>query len=505
MFRRGTQSIIAGSDRESSPELQSITNHRTAKGDSGSRLYRRSNLSATPERVRHVETRVEGTDSTMSTEEAPSTVWSELYDLKSRIKKLELTGKLPSSSAAAMSTVERPQTATTTITTLSSSSKHGRGSTTPIESVIDGVRATVHPLLHEALRKARPVLDADIYQKLEATASDALQLASVMGSGLQSGNAPANGALSSGERQLRRRADSMCRGLTELTIALSAGPRSPTAVLQPFRPKSCEASATVGQTPSPMNHRVDSPSRFSQRFSTGVDDSLPLLTSQIQPHSTRRTSVLHNSRLSSPQEHRSSEPSTHSQNQMHPNSSRLTRTTTRLRRAQAVDVADDSDDNDSPSVSRARTKVSVRNRSARDRTSQGIEYTSSYPLPRKESDSTADMSPSFIANSGQSFRRPDASSNFNDVNSNFNRTVTPKDNVRPSHSRYVSSGFRREHSTEHTPENVTIQRGGASGSRRSLGLTSRLGQVGLFINGRLRAANEERERSESLQGAASVA
>lgn len=67
----------------------------------------------------------DGTESTMSTT-APSTVWDELDDLKSRIRKLELTGKLPSSSAAAMSSMagERPRTATTTVTTVSSSPKH---------------------------------------------------------------------------------------------------------------------------------------------------------------------------------------------------------------------------------------------------------------------------------------------------------------------------------------------------------------------------------------------
>lgn len=150
-------STAGRTDRESSPELPPNTNHRV-NIDSSNRSYRRSNLSAfrsdrvvssseAQERPRYIEQstiRVEGTESTMSTT-APSTVWDELDELKSRIRKLELTGKLPSSSAAAMSTEERPQTATTTVTTMSSSPKHGKASNSALDSAVDGVSATVHP------------------------------------------------------------------------------------------------------------------------------------------------------------------------------------------------------------------------------------------------------------------------------------------------------------------------------------------------------------------------
>lgn len=477
------------------------------------------------ERTRYVEqtpARIEGTESTMSTA-APSTVWDELDELKSRIKKLELTGKLPSSSAAAMSTAERPRTATTTITTMSSSPRQGKANISPDESGIDGVPLTVHPLLHEALRKARPTLSADIYQKLETTASDALQLASVMGAGLQPGNSSVTGASSSAERQLRRRADSMCRGLTELTIALSAGPKSPTS-LQPFRPSSRGASSNLGHTtttPPTTGYSVDSASRFSRRLSTGPEEGRPSAMARAQSRlETRRASLLHTSMLHSPQENVSQEiairtpSSAQSQNHMQPNSSsRLNRAATRLRGrrpAGAIDGADDSENENSPSVrpvSRARTEVSLRHRSARDRTSIGREYTSSHPLPsfvRKGSDIPADASPSVIASSGLPARRSYAPSTANGGSSNLSNPTTPKDNIQPGYRRYVSNGGIREpssyfSSTEHTPENVTVQRGSASGSRRSLGLTSRLGQVGNFVNGRLRAAKAERERQENLQ------
>lgn len=532
----GTQGAVERADRETSPEIPYGGNQRTPNIDSGTRSYRRSNLSAfrsdrnvstseVQERPRYVEQnppRVEGTDSTMSTA-APSTVWDELDELKSRIKKLELTGKLPSSSAAAMSTVERPQTATTTVTTMSSSPKQGKTSISPGESAIDGVSATVHPLLHEALRKARPSLSADVYQKLQATASDALQLASVMGAGLHAGNASAIGASSSAERQLRRRADSMCRGLTELTIALSAGPKPP-PLLQPFRPSSRDASSTfVHTTPPTTSYSVDSNSRFSRRFSNDPDDARPSAVARVHSRlETRRTSLLHhNSILNSPQEYASSEIAVHtpasaqSQNQMQPTSSgRLNRAATRLRGRRptvTADGADDSENDNSPSVrpvSRARTDVSLRHRSARDRTSLGREYTSSHPLPsfvRKGSEPATESSPSVIASSGLPTRRPYVPSNGNGGSSNPSSPATPRDNIQPGYRRYVSSGVARgsppyRSSTEHTPDNVTVQRGSASGSRRSLGLTSRLGQVGNFVNGRLRAAKAERERQERLQG-----
>ncbi|KAI9849477.1 MAG: hypothetical protein M1837_004097 [Sclerophora amabilis] len=168
--------------------------------------------------------RVDGTESTVSTT-APSTVWDELDDLKSRIRKLELTGKLPSSSGAAMSNAsgDRPRTATTTVTTVSSSPKQGRlNSVSPSESGIGGsAAANVHPLLHASLAKSRTLLDAEVYRALETTASDALSLAALMGgSGIRSSGASAIGYGVPPDRQIRRKAESMCRSLTELSIAL---------------------------------------------------------------------------------------------------------------------------------------------------------------------------------------------------------------------------------------------------------------------------------------------
>ncbi|KAL5687344.1 hypothetical protein EMGR_001820 [Emarellia grisea] len=172
-----------------------------------------------PERSRH-----DGTESTLSTT-APSTVWDELEDLKSRIKKLELTGKLPPSSQAAISTAsgERPRTATTTVTTVSSSPNYNH-KISPSGAETEASTATnpVHPLLQSALLKARDVLNNEVYKSLEAAVTDALALSSLLGTNkAPSGGVSVVNGYSSSDRQSRRKADSVCRSLTELCLALS--------------------------------------------------------------------------------------------------------------------------------------------------------------------------------------------------------------------------------------------------------------------------------------------
>lgn len=165
--------------------------------------------------------RADGTESTLSTT-APSTVWDELDDLKDRIKKLELTGKLPPSSSAAMYTPtdERPRTANTAITALSSSPKNHRKASV---SATDTEHSPVHPILQSALAKAKAVLSGEVYTSLEATITDALNLSTALGVN----NAPSgsmsvvNGGYTSPDRHARRKADSVCRSLTELCLALT--------------------------------------------------------------------------------------------------------------------------------------------------------------------------------------------------------------------------------------------------------------------------------------------
>ncbi|RYO74064.1 hypothetical protein DL764_010987 [Monosporascus ibericus] len=172
----------------------------------------------------------EGTDSTTSTA-APSTMWDELDDLKSRIHRLELTGKLPATSGAAIARAsdERPPTANTNATTMSASPKRGPGSVTQTAgdlTITPSVPIQSHPILHSALAKSKQFLSSDVYDALETAATDALNLTAMMGTAGQPGPISSSASSVGGgpvvtDRQLRRKADGICRSLTELCLALS--------------------------------------------------------------------------------------------------------------------------------------------------------------------------------------------------------------------------------------------------------------------------------------------
>ena len=185
------------------------------------------------------------TASTVSTSAA--SVWDELEELKSRIHKLEVNGNY---SKGSDSSGGRPRTATTTATTLSSSPRNNNISgQSPSTSMLGN---PVHPLLQQALSRARQYLDAEVYKALEATAKDAFALVDIVGSsstnGAMAGTSSQNGIL---DRQARRKIDSLCRGLTELSIALSEASKQATSQI-PVAPP----SAT--QTPSGSFTSVDS-------------------------------------------------------------------------------------------------------------------------------------------------------------------------------------------------------------------------------------------------------
>ena len=171
-------------------------------------------------------------------------VWDELDELKSRIKKLELTGKsIPPSGATVSTDLDRPRTATTAPTTIDSSPKHettretekrpdGNPEMNTINSAAEYAvggpnTANIHPLLHSALATAKPLLNASLYRTLEATAADALQLAALTGSAGPQGTAFSAAAIINGvtasDRHVRRKADNMCRNLTDLCLALCDG------------------------------------------------------------------------------------------------------------------------------------------------------------------------------------------------------------------------------------------------------------------------------------------
>lgn len=221
------------------PYRSSCLGGTRARGHSGADRTERARLEA--ERAR-----LDGTESTLSTT-APSTVWDELDDLKSRIRTLERTGKFPPSSAAAMSSFsgERPRTATTTVTTMSSSPKHARRPSSPPEAqhATSPVQHQIHSLLLSALSKAKPRLNPQIYLTIEAAATDALSLSTTLGANAaHSGMSVINGAVGS-DRQMRRKADSVCRSLTELCLALSEGQETQTSSKP--RPASRDPNSTI--------------------------------------------------------------------------------------------------------------------------------------------------------------------------------------------------------------------------------------------------------------------
>ena len=430
----------------------------------------------------------EATDSTISTT-APSTVWDELDDLKSRIKKLELTGKLPTSSAAAMSSVtgERPRTATTNATTMSVSPKHAKAGISPTESAIDGVPSTVHPLLHEALSKARSVVSQDIYQKLSATASDALQLAAIMNGSGQPSNASTIGMVSSSERQIRRRADSMCRGLTELAIALSADVRPLT---QPARPPSRDTTTIYH---SPLT------STFPNRQGSNDPQDQTLVTTRVQSRLATRHSNFNNS---SRVDYSSPETTIHvaptALPQLQPASSlRMNRNSTLLRNRRAYGLADGAaDEIDSSPLnrppSRAMTDIgrgAPRRYSPRDQPNFSREYSGQRPMSTafEDPDDAQESPPVTTFASGLVSRRVSGSPATR-LTSGTPAPVTPREGF----GRRFGIGTRRESSVpvssaENTPENVSVERG--SGSRRTSGLASRIGSS---VGSRLRAVRAER-------------
>jgi hypothetical protein len=378
--------------REISPESQTPYSGRRpsvpdATQPSRTSSYRQSNLSYSTPRIYNssplvsrtmdmpdtpeIPRAAEGTESTVSTT-APSTVWDELEDLKSRIHRLELTGKLPATSGAAMSRAsnERPPTATTTVTTMSSSPKRGRGnSISPTEPVATDKPAEAHPLLHSALAKSKSLLSAEVYKALEATSLDALAISSMMGSSGQPGpisssQSTIGGATSVSDRQVRRKADSMCRSLTELCIALSEGKTEHIA----------PAANQVALRPSSRDHelRVNPETANNQRQLVTTDlarvKSSPRALSRLE---ARRSSLLATSALPSPR-YAPSEAGTPTQNSM---AGRRTSLLLRSRRG-GTEEPEEEDDTRFRAPSRAITEIGRIRNSPR-------EYTSQQPLPEK--------------------------------------------------------------------------------------------------------------------------
>ena len=330
---------------------------QASKSSNRSYLSKRSRYASPP--FADQSQRDEGTESTVSTT-AASTVWDELDDMKARIRQLELTGKIPSSSNAAISSAlgDRPPTAGTTMTTLSFSPKRRQQQSLSPENSTNRGRdiAEVHPLLHSALKRAREAMNADVYQILEATAVDAMTLAAIAGG---------VGAQASGvERGLRRKADSMCRYLTELCIALAE--EKSNAQFPGLR------SLPESRNGTPLAPKMETVQE--QRFLRGVSEDPELRASSrvMSRLESRRSSLLGSGSNYSPREP-AQEPATPTQ----PGTtlvSKLDRTNSVLKRKEK-----DEESKVRRAPSRATTEVGQMRPSPQTRVSR--EYISNHPLP----------------------------------------------------------------------------------------------------------------------------
>ena len=150
---------------------------------------------------------------------------TKMPDAKSHLHRLDHSRTFQSSGGTGSNgSGERPRTATTTVTTVSSSPKVALGSNLGIaDPRLGGPEASnIHPLLHQSLDRCKPILSPTLYRALSNAASDALEMAVSSrggGNGSVYANSSATGGIAS-DRQLRRRADNLCRNLTDLCIAL---------------------------------------------------------------------------------------------------------------------------------------------------------------------------------------------------------------------------------------------------------------------------------------------
>ena len=398
--------------------------------------------------------RAGGTESTVSTT-APSTVWDELETLKSRINNLELTGKMPSSSGATNKNalMQRPATATTTITNLSSSPKHSRDKNDSSQaSTVKGLaEKDTHPLLHSALERSRKVVSVDVFQALEATASDALTLAVMTSTGSSqeaTDNASsANGTSNAIDRRLRRKADSLCRSLTELCIALSDANLQAEAAKAKSRPESRD-TATNG----PQNGAVTEDSRSTRAASLEPDPNR-VSSRAMSRYEARRASIQPLNSSLSRRDSSPSEPAA-TPTQQHPQLMPTPRTSSVLLRRRT-------EEGERP-LSRAMTEIGQptnQRPSPHERISR--EYTSQHPLPNHHQ------------------RSPSVQSSLPQRKSYFNFTTPTYSPITPS----IQPGSRRYLEKSTPPSNESLGLAQARQQRlASLGTNSGSSQqrLGLF-------------------------
>lgn len=316
----------------------------------------------------------EGTESTVSTT-APSTVWEELSSLRSRLNRLELTGKLIDSGNGG-GFRERPSTATTTVTTMSSPPRHEklRSGSVQASTVTGAAKQNIHPLLDSALERSKSTVSPKVFQALETTASDALALAAMTREAEVNVDIDrvsiTSGATTAIDRPLRHKADSLCRSLTELCIALS----DPNDLeVRKARPGSRDTSRPIQTNGWKMGDvRTTSQEPEQERVSSRAMSRFEARRSSMQALNTT-----YNGRDSSP-----FEPTATPNHQQQPTTSSASRPPSVLLRRRT-------EDGERP-LSRAMTQVSHTSQRPLPNERLNREYTSHHPLP-----SSAQRSPSF--------------------------------------------------------------------------------------------------------------
>ncbi|KAF1924580.1 uncharacterized protein M421DRAFT_424716 [Didymella exigua CBS 183.55] len=317
--------------------------------------YRPSNLSYTPARLepktpqsesRHEASSHHDTESHGSTGPAAS-VWDELDELKTRIKKIEIGGgKTPATSnaAVAQASAERPRTANTTATTVSSSPHQQRKpSGSPSESTVEAPANKVHPLLRDALAKAKQHTTISVYRALETTAAEAIALAEMAGStGMLSSAASVYSGAGAADRQVRRKADNLCRSLTELCIALCD--TKPSLVSPAMRSSAAVAASAAARRPSvQVNGESPKATRDGEDTDSVISFSGVSPSRALERIEARRTSMLAAStskRPTSRDTNGSTDPLTASRVQ------RASTSMNRTRRQSDADVDGDEDEDD---------------------------------------------------------------------------------------------------------------------------------------------------------------
>ncbi|KAJ4332111.1 hypothetical protein N0V95_009741 [Ascochyta clinopodiicola] len=401
--------FLASMRRPSAPDALQTPPKRTP-----THAYRSSNLNYTSTRneprTPQTETRQDassyhdGTESHGSTGPAAS-VWDELDELKTRIRKIEQGGssKTPATSnaAVAQASADRPRTANTSATTVSSSPHQQRKpNASPSESTVDAPSARVHPLLRDALAKAKQHTAHSVYRVLESTATEAIALAEMAGStGMLSSAASVYSGAASADRQVRRKADNICRSLTELCIALcEAKPNLASPAMR-------SSAAAVARRPSvQVNGESPKTMRDSEETGSVVSFSGVSPSRALERIEARRSSML----AASTSKRESSQESNNTSNAL--SASRIQRAGTslnRTRRQSDADVDEDEDDTlrapsramtDFRQLRNTNTNANANNSNFERNRQSSRTYTSQEPMPELQ------PSPKFQPASG--LRRP---------------------------------------------------------------------------------------------------